>query len=112
MAHVKKKPQNLKKKKKPQNLKKKKKKRIQPHIASMLWDTSVSCTSSHLPAFLIGIFICCLQILAKASDSYFRQNQKTLHNIAIAFPYMAYSPLGILIGKTDKIVRSSSSDEK
>lgn len=78
----------------------------------MLWDTSVSYTSSHLPAFLIGIFICCLQILAKVSDSYFRQNKKILHNIAIAFPHMAYSPVGILIGRTDKIVRSSSSDEK
>ena len=88
-----------------------KKKRIQHHIASMLWDTRASCTS-HLPAFLIGIFICCLQILAKASDSYFRQNKITLHNIAIAFPHMAYSPFGILVGKTDIIVKSFSFDEK
>lgn len=91
--------------------KKLKKKKVQPHIASVLWDTSASCTS-HLPAFLIGIFICCLQIPAKASDSYFRQNKKTLYNIAIAFLHMAYSPFGILIRKTDIIVKSFSSDEK
>lgn len=87
------------------------KKRIQPHTASMLWDPSASCTA-HPPAFLIGIFICCLQIPAKASDSYFRQNKKTLYNIAIAFLHMAYSPFGILIGKTDIIIKSFSSDEK
>ena len=77
----------------------------------MLWDTIVPCTSN-LPAFPIGIFICCLQILVKSSDSYFRQNGNTLYNTAIAFLYMAYSPFGILIGKTDIIVKSLSSDEK
>lgn len=85
--------------------------RIQPHVASILWDTIVSYTSN-LPALPVGIFICCLQILVKFSDSYFRQNGNTLHNTAIVLLYLPYSPFGILIGKTDIIVKSLSSDEK